>query len=201
MDILDYNPVAENWNARYNTLSAEKRQKIAEAANSDLRLLEIKRKRQKIQTGDVFLLQPRKGIYFFGRVIKANLISKDGKQELIDGANIVFIFSCKTNALELGGFTPDYHHLLMGPAIVTNGYWTRGLFYNVGNFPLSDLEKELDYGFFELSNGIRPGFFCNEKEERLNRIPKYYDLLGTQTISGVAWGIERELIINPMLLL
>lgn len=36
-------------------------------------LLIIKRKRPKLEKGDVFVVQPKEGLYFYGRILKSNV--------------------------------------------------------------------------------------------------------------------------------
>ena len=100
----------------------------------------IKRKRSEINKGDVFVLSPREGIYFYGKVLDAK-IKHPIRREYSSDLYVVFIFKCKTKNISIDDFKPNYNELLIGPVIVDKGYWTLGLFYTVGNIPLTKEEK------------------------------------------------------------
>ncbi|MCL2816864.1 MAG: Imm26 family immunity protein [Clostridiales bacterium] len=187
------------WEERYDRQPQEIKDKLDNFRNSDFQLRMIKRKRPELNVGDVFLLSPREDIYFYGKLLKTN-IKTVHKDTFVEGKYTVFIFKCKTNRITLDDFAPNYDDLLIDPCIVDVAYWQRGFFYNVGNIPLTDFEKSLDYGFYNLP--IFPGqdgWFCTEEGERLNRQPRIFGIHGITTITGVASEIEQELIINPAL--
>lgn len=182
------------WLERYDRQPQEIKDKLDSYENYDFQLRMIKRKKPTLSAGDVFLLSPREDIYFYGKVFKTN-IKSISKNELIEGNHSVFIFKCKTNRLTMDDFAPDYDNLLIDPCIVTTSYWWRGFFYNVGNIPLTDFEKSLDYGFYNTGSDR----FSTEEGERLNHQPRIMAGGGMTTITGVASEIEQELIINPAL--
>lgn len=194
----DNNIIANECKNRYNSLSDEKKKKIDEMKkngfnNYQLRL--IKRKRTEIREGDVFVLSPRKEIYFYGKVLKTHIQHLDSNDFIYD-KNVVFIFECKTKELSIKDFKANYNQLLIRPAIVDKSYWTQGLFYTVGNIPITDEEKNLDYGFYD----VLYGKFFKENGIEMNKIPKYYGVYGITTIIGIAMKIQQRLIIDPGLL-
>ena len=88
--------------------------------------------------------------------------------------------------------------MLINPIIVDDSYWRKGLFFNIGNVCLTELDREIDYGFYSI--GISSGSFCKEDGMILNHVPKTIGIYGIATISGIASMIEKEIIINPKLL-
>ena len=88
--------------------------------------------------------------------------------------------------------------MLIPPAIVGDAYWKKGYFHTIANIPLTEEEKNLDFGFYKLH--FKGNFFCKETGELLDKEPKLLGMHGITTISGIGWDIERELIINPSLL-
>jgi len=196
------------WEERYDRQPQEIKDKLDSYENYDFQLRVIKRKKPTLSAGDVFLLSPREDIYFYGKVFKTNIqtayknpiTQKVSKDPFIEGSNSVFIFKCKTNRITLDDFAPDYNNLLIDPCIVDISYWWRGFFYNVGNIPLTDFEKSLDYGFYNLPMFPgQDGCFYTEEYEILNHQPRIFGIYGITTITGVASEIEQELIINPAL--
>ena len=77
-------------------------------------------------------------------------------------------------------------------------YWKKGYFHTIANIPLTEEEKNLDFGFYKLH--CKGNFFCKETGELLDKEPKILGMHGITTIIGIGLEIERELIINPSLL-
>ncbi len=194
------NPVHEAWLKKYNKQTEDIKRKIDTLYEIDIKerqLKVIKRKKPTLEIGDVFVLSPVEGIYFYGKVLETNInsLNKDG---FVHGKNVVFIFNCRSKAATLDAYKPDYSNLLIRPAIVDISYWRRGYFYNVGNVPLTDEEKTLDYGFLNL--GVWSNWFCKANGEVLKKEPKILGVYGITTITGIANEVQREIIINPSLL-
>lgn len=189
------NLFANEFEKRYNSLSEDVREKLEKLYKSDYQLNLIKRKRKEINEGDVFVLSPKEGLYFYGKVLEAktNYIHKDS---FMYGQYVIFIFKCKTNSISMENFKPNYGELLIPPAIVDKGYWTQGLFYTIGNIPLTEEEKNLDYGFYSAMFGE----FFKADGTLINKKPKIYGLKGISTRSAIATEVASELIINPSLL-
>jgi hypothetical protein len=69
----------------------------------------------------------------------------------------------------------------------------------VGNTGVSEYEDKLDYGFLRI--GIHSNRYCKEDGTVLEAEPKILEIHGVATITGIASQIEKELIINPKLLM
>ena len=182
---------------RYDSQPQEVRNLLDNFRNFDYQLKVIKRKRPKLKIGDVFLLSPIDNIYFYGKVMKVD-IKTIHNDTFVEGMQSVLIHKCKTQSLTLDDYHPKYDDLLIEPAIVDISYWNKGLFYNVGNVPLTDEEKILDYGFYR-SSRIRDKF-CTEEGETLDHQPRLLGGYGIKTIIGIASEVWEEIIMDPSLL-
>ena len=157
----------------------------------------IKKSRSIPKVGDVFLVSPREGIYFYGKVLVSNIVRKV-PDSFVEGKHVVFIFKGNTHEKNIDKYMPDYSNLLIPPAIVGDGYWKKGYFHTIANIPLTEEEKKLDFGFYSIH--FKGNFFCKETGELLDKEPKLLGMHGITTISGIGLEIEEELIINPSLL-
>lgn len=145
--------------------------------------------------GDLFVLSPKKGYYFLGKVMESNIESSNS---LMSGSHVVVIFSTCFNTMDIEIFKPNYHELLTDPFIVSNQYWEKGYFYVIKHSPLSEAEKKLEIGFYK----IHPlgNSFCTSSGERLEHEPQILGMYGLCTITGVAAEINRSLIMNPSII-
>lgn len=195
---INENPISSRWKMRLTEQPDDVQLKIKEldeANPKDYQLKVIKKSKIKPKEGDVFLVSPREGIYYYGRVLKTEIkhITND---TFIHGKSVVFIFKSKTKTLDLANYSPNYDELLIGPEIVDATYWTKGLFYTIANISIDKHEKELDYGFYSIVKGK----FFKENGYELKHQPSLLGTYGIATITGIARNIEKELIINPGLL-
>lgn len=194
---LTDNILTRAWQERYNAQSESvKKQldRLYNAAPSEYKLNVIKRKRIQPQEGDVFLVSPRENIYFYGKVLRANI--RNPYDDWVNEQNMVVIFKSKTDIISMEKYNPNYDDLLVRPTVVTKQYWSNGSFYTIDNIPLTDLEKNLDYGFYDAIDDC----FVKETGEKINRIPKIMCEKGIATLSGISYDIEKELIIDRTLL-
>ena len=198
----DYDtPLAKKYKERYNQQTTEIKEKLDTFRNGDYQLKVIKKtSKPKIEMGDVFLLSPREGLYFYGRVLKTK-IKTINNDTFTEGKQTIFIFKHKTKTITMDNFAPDYDNLLIAPSIVDMSYWKKGYFYTIGNIPLTEEEYNLNYGFYKLGiPGIRDGWFCTEEGEELENEPKIMGMYGIATVTGIAAKVETELIIDQSLL-
>lgn len=194
------NPISSEWKKRYSEMPEDVKKKLEtleQLKPKDYQLRLIKKTKPELHDGDVFVLSPRENVFFYGKVLRTN-INHIEKDTFVHGKNVVFIFNNKTTKPTLDDFTPDYSNLLIRPSIVDNSYWNKGLFFNVGNLKVSDIEKELNYGFYKI--GINSNWYCKEDGTVLNYKPEIIGMFGIATINGIASQIEKEFIINPSLL-
>ena len=186
---INDNPLSREWKERYAKQPPDVQKKLDELEPGDVQLEVIKRKRIVPKTGDVFLVSPVKGIYFYGIVLN------DNPNDIFGGdLFVIIIFKTKTREQTMDCFKLDFDNILIRPSIVGKEYWTRGYFYNIGKIDLDF--QNLDYGFYSIAWGK----YYNEYEEELNHIPKYLGSFGVSTIIGIAFYIQRELIMDSSLL-
>lgn len=101
----------------------------------NLHLIPIKTSRKKPKTGDAFLVQPIKGVYYYGKVISEK---SNSKYELIKDFPLIYIYNQTTTNFELPNFLSN---ILIAPLITNYSPWTKGYFYTIGNIPVTDEEK------------------------------------------------------------
>lgn len=195
---INENPISSRWKKRLSEQPVEVQNKVKElnAKNpKDYQLKIIKKSKIGPKEGDVFLICPRDGVYFYGRVLKANIEHVE-KDIFIHGKNVVVIFKCKTEILDMSKYSSNYNDILVGPEIVDSSYWSKGLFFTIANIPIEPYEEELDYGFYSIGKGK----YFKEDGIELTQQPQILGTYGIATITGVARNIEKELIIDPNLL-
>ncbi len=195
------NILAKKYNEKYNALSEEKKKECD--ALDDMHYKEllprvIKRKRKYPEKGDVFVVSPFDGVYFFGMVINNHV-----RYSNCDDCIVVMIFKDHTNDISNIEFTPNFDNLIIKPSIVAQGHWTRGYFYNVSKAEVPD---DLDYGFFDQRFVIRDGErvdiyrFLNEYGKPLDHEPKYLGFYGLTSDIGITHPMRRELIFDDSIL-
>lgn len=187
---INNNPLSRKWKEKYNKQPDEVKKRLDELSNQDFtqyQLNVIKRRKIIPRKGDVFLVNLNESLYFFGIVINDNIKNING-----EGLYVIMNFRDKAKSLDDTNFILDYEKLLIEPSIVGKEYWTRGYFYNTG-ITLESLPP-IDYGFYSVGKG--------NFDEYGNEIYKEQYLLGTfgvATISGIAYEINKELIIDSSL--
>lgn len=181
---------------RYNLLPEELRNEVIEALElpypefvKKYQLRKIKRSYKLPVKGDVFVFQPREGIYFYGIVINDNITNHNGKDQLA-----VMLFKDKTRKLTDINFCPNYANLLIPPLLITRLYWTTGMFYTVSH--IENLEVGITYGFYNMMYHT----IVDEYGNKLSEEPEWLGVSGLCTDTGVASYVNRELLIDKSLL-
>lgn len=136
-----------------------------------------------------FLVNPVQDIYFYGIVLNDNINNING-----NGLSVIIIFKSKTREQSIDDFVLDFNNILIGPCTVGKEYWSRGYFYNVGKYDLTC--NRPDYGFYSIGRGK----YYDEYQTELDYIPVYLGIFGVSTITGIAYEIWIELIIDDNLL-
>ena len=201
MFYVDYNPVKERNLKRREKYPKELVDKLDYVLEKGENLQVIKRRRNvEVNTGDVFVLTFDGTFYFYGKVLLAN-IDHINKSNWINGCHVIFVFKNKTLNKTLDDFKPDYDNLFAdGPKIVTTGYWKQGRFETIGNIPLTEEEKNLDYGFCD-SIDFDPGFkMINADGTDMDHMPKYFNGYGVLVYTGIYSYIKNAAILEPSIL-
>lgn len=182
-------------------LSKQQREELDRFYNLPYELIQlqvIKKQRKPVSTGDVFVYSPKRGIYFYGKVIKADCDFEMKKSLKRNQLNLCFFFRSRSATITMENYEADYDNLLMLPMIIPQLYWRCGYFYNIGNIPLTEQEKNLDTG---LLMGIPEGYFAYDLNENpIYHIPKYPFGTGFNTDLAVCIEVNRVLIAEPELL-
>lgn len=159
----------------YNSLEKEQYQ-----------LREIKKTRQKLKKGDLFIVNPFSDLFFYGIVLNCNVNNK------VYGDNLVIICILK---ITYDGTAVDFsarglceEDILVGPKIVMKEYWSKGYFYNIGQ-NVEDL-RNIKYGFYK--NRTCVDEFGISMEEKVSLLGSY----GLTTIVGIASELHEKLIID-----
>lgn len=187
---INNNIISNRWKERCEKLPDEIKEKLNELDNSDVsdyQLQVIKRKRVYPEIGDIFKVNPRDDIYFYGVVLNNHIHN-------INGDDLLLVLIFKQNVDIKGSISNGVKEddLLLPPQIVGKEYWTRGYFYNVEHY--DEILNVKDYGFYSIGKGK---FFDVYGKELANQ-PKLLGTYGVATISGIARKINQELIIAGM---
>lgn len=191
IDDLNNNILSNRWKERYEKLSDEIKEKLNELDNSnisDYQLQVIKRKRLYPEIGDIFKVNPRDDIYFYGVVLNNHIHNINGDDLLLV---LIFKQNIDIKGSIINGVKED--DLLLPPQIVGKEYWTRGFFYNVEHY--DEILNVKNYGFYSIGKGE----FVDEYGKELANQPKLLGTYGVATISGIARKINQELIIRKII--
>ena len=192
------NIISLEWKKRYESQAEEIKRELDDLSEAfddykvfkeKYQLKVIKRTRKLAKKGDIFVFSPREGIYFYGLVVK-----DDVKSDSEYNWYVIMLFKSKTNSLNDINFIPYYNDLLLPPLIVTRLYWTKGFFYNVGH--LDEVNYNISYGFYDVYWNIT----VDEYDQKINYVPDYITSAGVMTDIGIAYEVNKELIINKDLL-
>ena len=191
IDDLNNNILSNRWKERYDKLSDEIKEKLNELDNSnisDYQLQVIKRKRLYPEIGDIFKVNPRDDIYFYGVVLNNHIHNINGDDLLLV---LIFKQNIDIKGSIINGVKED--DLLLPPQIVGKEYWTRGFFYNVEHY--DEILNVKNYGFYSIGKGE----FVDEYGKELANQPKLLGTYGVATISGIARKINQDLIIRKII--
>ncbi|KNF08186.1 hypothetical protein CLPU_9c00820 [Gottschalkia purinilytica] len=156
-------------------------------------LIKMEPSRKKPKKGDVFVIQPVKDIYFFGVVIKTNIVNpEDG---FINGWNLIFIYNCPSKSIEIPNDLMK-NELLNPPDIVNNQGWLKGYFKTIGNISINEDDIIKDYGFQFLEKEL----YFTEEGKRLKRRPKICGSYGLGSYGSVSTETKKALENHPEIL-
>ena len=78
---------------------------------------------------------------------------------------------------------------MIAPIVVNFQPWRKGYFKAIGNISISDKEKKVDYGFWDVINEC----FVDEHGNRLSKVPQYQACYGLGSY-GVIGKLIQELL-------
>lgn len=147
----------------------------------------LKKSKTIPKVGDIFVIEPKKNQYYYGKVIKTNLISKDS---FINGMNLIYIYNKYSNEIVL----PEHkalhlNELLIPPMIVNFQPWIKGYFMTIGNEEVQYEEEIIDYGFLDITKNR----FLDISGELMLKEPKYWTYYGLGSYGLVGKEIQKAI--------
>lgn len=153
-------------------------------------LLKMKPSRIKPKEGDIFIIQPQKSLYIYGKVIRSNIPNKD---PMLKGWNVIYIY--KKFAKEIVILENlDPQKLLIPPQIVNNQGWLKGYFMNIGFSKVTE-EDFIEYGFWD----VLQKRFVNEEGTPLGYEPKIWTDYGLGSYGIIGHDVQEALKKEPNL--
>lgn len=188
MEDINDNILSKKWEARYDRLSDDVKQRLEQEKKEFRQLKTIKRKHIYPEVGDVFELISSDNIKLKGIVINNHINNING-----DDLLVVALFKYGYDFAMAIGEGISLQNLLLPPQIVGKEYWTRGYFYNVSHY---DNKIKIDeYGFYSV--GKRKIF--DEYGNTINNEPPILGIFGVATINGISMRVNKELIIEQII--
>ncbi len=189
MAVWDDNPILNASKARYEQQPHEVQSildKIQDINYEKYQLQVIKKKRPRLEKGDLFLLNPFGNVYFYGVVLNADISNVMGH-----GLITICIFKKYTHSIQDANIHEVFtkKDILLKPSTVIKAYWTNGYFYNIGRV---ETLPEINYGFYDMAHDIYVDDFGKKLSETPN-IATYFSLV---TMEGVVWNLYYELVID-----
>ena len=148
-------------------------------------LIAMRKTTKKPQEGDVFVLQPISGIFYFGKVIKTNVESTDG---FINGMFLIYIYQYYAHDKEIPQGL-DSKELLIAPMIVNNQPWRKGYFETIGNVEVSEKDRSVDFAFWD----ILKEKYVNIKGQEIEIKPRYCGTYGLGSYGAVGKEVQRAI--------
>ena len=188
------NPVLERWLKRTEKLNPVVREALASLSHTFPMAMKIKKTKScKVapKEGDLICLKTYRNTMVWGRVLDADLQSGDPEGFMEHKIVVVLYKNGDPRDTKLLHETLK-ENLMMAPIIVDMGYWHKGYFQTLDHMPLSPLEKELSYGFYD----FRKEVIVDSQGCQLDLEPDFLGIYGVTTIVGLSRKIEQEMIIN-----
>ena len=181
------NIITQRWNDKCKTLLYETKEQLKKLEDIDVKAYQLKRlKKDKDypKKGDVFQLKTCNDIILYGVVINNHINNINGNDLLV-----IVIFKQNFPIDNIQNISIGINDILIFPEIVGSEYWKKGFFSTIKN--VSEI-KIKDYGFYSIT---RMQFF-DEYGNVLENKPELLGVFSVATISGIAFEITEELIIN-----
>lgn len=150
-------------------------------------LLPMNKSTKPLHSGDVFVAQPKRGHYYVGKVIQTNINSRNLN---FVGKNLVYMYNYSQSDKQLPEQL-DLSKLLLPPTVVSESGWTNGFFETIGHLPVTLLEQNIDFGFFD--NYEQRNKYYNLQGERLTHVPRYADFNGLSSYRSIGREMHKLL--------
>ncbi len=150
-----------------------------------MELIKMKPSRKKPKEGDVFIIQPKEDLYFYGKVIRTEIPSKN---IMVNGWNLIYVYKKVSKNIVMPDCL-DVNELLIPPQIVNNQGWLKGYFQTIGSLPVTDEDKSINYGFFD----FKTKKYVDEEGQPLGYKPEMWVDYGIGSYGSVAADIKAAL--------
>ena len=148
-------------------------------------LIAMRRSCKKPQEGDVFVLQPVEGQFYFGKVIKTNLVSIDS---FINGSTLIYIYQYCSGEKVIP-HDLENKEFLIPPAVVNNRPWSMGYFETICNVEVSEKEKNADFAFWDVLREI----FVDINKQPVKKKPKYWSDFGLGSYGVIGKEVQKAI--------
>lgn len=187
-DYVD-NPIARAWEKRYQSFSSDIQYKLDElynASSKEYQFNVVKKSRKHSTRGDVFVINPINDLFLYGVVLNSNINNICG-----DDLYVIIILKERAEINKKKEIRLITDNILVGPCIVGKEYWTKG-FFGRTDINIQDI-PQFSYGFYYIGKSKYVNEFGNEIFEK----PDMIESFGVATITGIAYKVRKELIIQP----
>jgi len=151
-----------------------------------LNLKILKPTKVKPKEGDIFVLEPVKGTYYFGRIIIGAIKSKFA---LMNGMPLIYIYNIAKDNKDYDDIVFNKENLLLPPIITNYSPWIHGYFETVGNKPVNKDDVLKQHCFHrDLVNE-----YVNESGDKLWRKHEPCGKYGLASYKGIDWEISKKL--------
>lgn len=151
-------------------------------------LITIKKSLKYPQEGDIFVLQPQKDVFYFGKVIKTNLESSDS---FIKGMSLIYVYAYSSHDKVIPKSLEE-EELLIAPMIVNNQPWVKGYFETVDNVPVSENEKKVEFAFWDVLREECVDIYGHTVSNR----PKYCGIYGLGSYGSVGKEVQKAIALK-----
>lgn len=145
-------------------------------------LLEMKKSKKQPKEGDVFVLNPRKEVFCFGKVIMTNIVSRDS---FVNGMNLIFIYDYFSPDENIPDNIESYNILLV--EVVNNQLWLKGFAKNIAYSEVTENEINVDYAFWDMLKNE----YVDLKGDSVDYIPKIKGTYGLGSYGIVGKEIQK----------
>ncbi len=144
--------------------------------------LEQKRSNTKPKAGDVFVINPKKDLFCFGKVILTNVESRDS---FVNGMDLVFIYDYFSNNENMPLDLEKNEILLV--EVINHQLWRKGYAKTIAFSNVSEKELNEDYAFWDI---LRKEY-VNVNGDSIERIPKYKGVYGLGSYGVIGKEIQK----------
>lgn len=144
--------------------------------------------RKKPKEGDVFITKPEGRDYFFGKVVEVGIRNRD---VFMNNMILVYVYNIESEEKIILDNLDNYP-LLINPLIINYRGWLDGYFETIGNVPVTEKERKIDFGFYDdiHTDGIR---YYDKHGEKVSVRPRYCSFAGLASYGAIGRYIKNAL--------